>query len=151
LITSVKNINKCSLRHRRPLLQKNLGRGSPFNVSYQNWSSPQKPLGQLQSNFCGMIQNCVRWSRLPTKMVTKLKLWGPSWSKGRTAGHIFGREPSNDYFIKILFLLSKWFQTRRFLCEFPIGSYVKLSDFLWTLNFCQFWPIMQIRKKGGWN
>ena len=23
--------------------------------------------------------------------------------------------------------------------------------FLWTLNFCRFWPIMQIRKKGGWN
>ena len=42
--------------------------------------------------------------------------------------HIFGREPSNDYFIKILFLLSKWFQTRRFLWEFPIGSYVKLSS-----------------------
>ena len=37
------------------------------------------------------------------------------WSKGRTAGHIFGREPSNDYFIKILFLLSKWFQTRRWV------------------------------------
>jgi hypothetical protein len=53
----------------------------------------------------------------------------PSWSKGRTAGHIFGREPSNDYFIKILFLLSKRFQTRRFLREFPIGSYVKLSSF----------------------
>jgi hypothetical protein len=33
----------------------------------------------------------------------------------------FGREPSNDYFINILFLLSKWFQTRRFLWEFPIG------------------------------
>ncbi len=30
------------------------------------------------------------------------------------ARHIFGREPSNDYFIKIFFLLSKWFQTRRF-------------------------------------
>jgi hypothetical protein len=29
--------------------------------------------------------------------------------------------------IKILFLLSKWFQTRRFLWEFPIGFYVKLS------------------------
>ena len=40
----------------------------------------------------------------------------------------FGREPSNDYFIKILFLLSKWFQTKRFLWEFPIGSYVKLSS-----------------------
>ena len=23
--------------------------------------------------------------------------------------------------------------------------------FLWSLNFCPFWPIMQIRKKGGWN
>jgi hypothetical protein len=41
---------------------------------------------------------------------------------------MFGREPSNDYFIKIFFLLSKWFQTRRFLWEFPIGSYVKLSS-----------------------
>jgi hypothetical protein len=39
----------------------------------------------------------------------------------------FGREPSNDYFLKILFLLSKWFQTRRFLWEFPKGFYVKLS------------------------
>ena len=39
----------------------------------------------------------------------------------------FGREPSNDYLIKILFLLSKWFQIRRFLWEFPLGSYVKLS------------------------
>jgi hypothetical protein len=46
----------------------------------------------------------------------------------RTAGHIFGREPSNDYFIKILFLLSKWFQKRRLLWEFPIGSHVKLSS-----------------------
>ena len=51
-----------------------------------------------------------------------------NWTKGRTARHIFGREPSNDYFIKILFLLSKWFQTKRFLWEFPIGSYVKLSS-----------------------
>jgi hypothetical protein len=27
-----------------------------------------------------------------------------------------------------LFLLSKWFQKRRFLWEFPIGTYVKLSS-----------------------
>jgi hypothetical protein len=27
-----------------------------------------------------------------------------------------------------VFLLSEWFQTRRFLWEFPIGSYVKLSS-----------------------
>jgi hypothetical protein len=26
-----------------------------------------------------------------------------------------------------------------------------ITEFLWTLNFCLFWPIMQIRKKGGWN
>jgi hypothetical protein len=35
------------------------------------------------------------------------------WS-GRIAGHIFGRESSNDYFIKMLLLLSKWFQTKDF-------------------------------------
>ena len=40
----------------------------------------------------------------------------------RGRDHNFGRGPSNDYFIKV------WFQTRRFLCEFPIGSYVKLSS-----------------------
>ena len=57
----------------------------------------------------------------------------------------FGREPSNDYFIKILFLLSKWFQTRRFLLEFPIGSYVKLSPAVAAILVCvlkyrtQFW------------
>jgi hypothetical protein len=54
--------------------------------------------------------------------------WWPSWLEVGITGHIFGREPSNDYFIKMLFLLSKWFQTRRFLWEFPIGSYVKLSS-----------------------
>jgi hypothetical protein len=48
--------------------------------------------------------------------------------EGPNRGHIFGREPSNDYFIKILFLLSKWYQTKRFLWEFSIVSYVKLSS-----------------------
>ena len=53
-------------------------------------------------------------------------------------GHLGGRvwlpdtileeDPSNDYFIKVWFQLSNWFQTRRFFCEFPIGSYVKLSS-----------------------
>jgi hypothetical protein len=37
-----------------------------------------------------------------TKRIKKIKK--QNWSKGRPAGHIFGREPSNDYFIKILFL-----------------------------------------------
>jgi hypothetical protein len=52
----------------------------------------------------------------------------PSWSEGGTTRHNFRRGPSNDYFIKVWFQLSNWFQTRRFLCEFPIGSYVKLSS-----------------------
>jgi hypothetical protein len=46
----------------------------------------------------------------------------PSWLVGGTTRHNFGRWPSNDYFIKV------WFQKKRFLCEFPIGSYVKLSS-----------------------
>jgi hypothetical protein len=49
------------------------------------------------------------------------------WSDGETTRHNFGRGPSNDYFIKGWFQLSNWFQTRRFVWEFPIGSYVKLS------------------------
>ena len=60
-------------------------------------------------------------------MLSKVRMWGSSWSKGRTAASIFGREPSNDYFITVQFLLSKWFQTRRFYWEFPIGFNVKLS------------------------
>jgi hypothetical protein len=73
-----------------------------------------------------------------SSLLKLVRLWGPSWSKGRTAGQIFGREPSNDYFIKILFLLSKWFQKRRFLWEFPIGSYVKLSSAYITGFFMKF-------------
>jgi hypothetical protein len=43
-----------------------------------------------------------------------------SWSEGGITRHNFGRGPSNDYFIKAWFQLSNWFQTRRFLCEFPL-------------------------------
>jgi hypothetical protein len=38
---------------------------------------------------------------------------------GNSHKHSFPHKP---------FQLSNWFQTRRFLCEFPIGSYVKLSS-----------------------
>ena len=40
----------------------------------------------------------------------------------------FGRGPSKDHSIKVLLQLAQWFLRRRFLCEFPIGSYVKLSS-----------------------
>jgi hypothetical protein len=42
-------------------------------------------------------------------------------------GHKFGRGPSKDHSTKVWLQLAQWF-LRRFLCEFPIGSYVKLSS-----------------------
>ena len=63
----------------------------------------------------------------------------PSWSEGRTTRHNFGRGPSNDYLIKVWFQLSNWFQTRRFLCEFPIGSYVRLWGPSWSKGRTHFW------------
>ena len=43
-------------------------------------------------------------------------------------GHNFGRGASKDHSNKVLLQLAQWFLRRRFLCEFPIGSYVKLSS-----------------------
>jgi hypothetical protein len=54
-------------------------------------------------------------------MATKLKIEkrGDEFKK---------KSSSNDYLIKVWLQLSNWFQTRRFLWEFPMGSYVKLSS-----------------------
>ena len=43
-------------------------------------------------------------------------------------GHNCGRGPSKDHSTKVWLHLAQWFLRRRFLCEFPIGSYVKLSS-----------------------
>jgi hypothetical protein len=43
-------------------------------------------------------------------------------------GHKFGRGPSKDHSTKVWLQLAQWFLRRRFLCQFPIGSYVKLSS-----------------------
>jgi hypothetical protein len=40
----------------------------------------------------------------------------------------FWKGPSNDHSTKVWWQLAQWFLKRRFLCEFPIGSYVKLSS-----------------------
>ena len=45
----------------------------------------------------------------------------------RITGHNFGRGPSKDHSTKDWLQLAQWFLRRRFLYEFPIGSYVKLS------------------------
>jgi hypothetical protein len=55
------------------------------------------------------FQNCVRWSRLP--MATKLNI-----------------EKRGDEIWKKSSELAQWFLRRRFSCEFPIGSYLKLSS-----------------------
>ena len=52
----------------------------------------------------------------------------PSWSEGGTTGHNFGWGPSKDHSTKVWMQLAQWFLRRRFLCEFPIGSYVKVSS-----------------------
>ena len=54
--------------------------------------------------------------------------WRPSWLEVEITGHIFGRGPSKDHSNKVWLQLAQWFLRRRFLCEFPIGSYVKLSS-----------------------
>ena len=54
--------------------------------------------------------------------------WQPSWLEVGIAGHIIGRGPSKDHSTKVWLQLAQWFLRRRFLCEFPIGSYVKRSS-----------------------
>ena len=54
--------------------------------------------------------------------------WRPSWLEIGITGHIFGRVPSKDHSTNAWLQLAQWFLRRRFLCEFPIGFYVKLSS-----------------------
>jgi hypothetical protein len=54
--------------------------------------------------------------------------WRPSWLEVGITGHNFGRGPSKDHSTKVWLQLAQWFLRRRFICEFPIGSYVKLSS-----------------------
>jgi hypothetical protein len=54
--------------------------------------------------------------------------WWPSWLEVGITGHNFGRGPSKDHSTKVWLQLALWFLRRRFLWEFPIGSYVKLSS-----------------------
>ena len=53
--------------------------------------------------------------------------WRPSWLEVGITGHNFGRGPSKDHFTNVWLQLAQWFLRKRFLCEFPIGSYVKLQ------------------------
>jgi hypothetical protein len=54
--------------------------------------------------------------------------WRPSWLEVGITGQKFERGPSKDHSTKVWLQLAQWFLRRRFLCEFPIGSYVKLGS-----------------------
>ena len=56
--------------------------------------------------------------------------WRPSWLKVGITEHNFGRGPSKDHSTKVWLQLAQWFLRRRFLCEYSIGSYVRLSSAL---------------------
>ena len=55
-------------------------------------------------------------------------VWWPSWLEVGITGHNFGRGVSKDHSTNVLLQLAQWFLRRRFVCKFPIGSYVKLSS-----------------------
>ena len=57
----------------------------------------------------------------------------PAWLEVGITGHNFGRGPSKDHSTKVWLQLAQWFLRRRFLCEFPIESYVKLSSAVGTI------------------
>jgi hypothetical protein len=80
-------------------------------MKFKKKSSPLKLLSQSQPNFAEMI---LGWSS--SKIVSGI------------SGHTFGRGPSKDHSTKVWWQLAQWFLRRRFLCELPIGSYVKLSS-----------------------
>jgi hypothetical protein len=52
--------------------------------------------------------------------------WPTSWLEVGITGHIFRRGPPKDHSNRVWLQLAQWFLKRRFLCEFPIGFYVKL-------------------------
>jgi hypothetical protein len=54
--------------------------------------------------------------------------WRPPWLEVGITGHNFGRGPSKDHSTKAWLQLAQWFRRRRFLCQFPLGSYVKQSS-----------------------
>ena len=101
-------------------------------------SSPLKLLSQSQPNFAEMI---LRWS--PFKIVSVSAVLYPRWppllkieisSNGQNCSILSQKVPKFELYKHNDELFNIYY-----------------GIFLWTLNFYRLWPIMQIRKKGGWN
>ena len=101
--------------------------------------SPRKLLSQSQPNFAEMI---LRWS--PFKILAVSAVLYPRWppllkieisSNGQNCSILSQKVPKFELYKHNDELFNIYY-----------------GIFLWTLNFYRFWPIMQIRKKGGgWN
>ena len=98
-------------------------------------SSPLKLLRQSQANFAEMIFN-----RSPFKIVSVSAVLYPRWppilkieisSNGQNCSILSQKVPKFELYKHNDELFNIYY-----------------GIFLWTLNFCLFWPIMQIRKKG---
>ena len=98
-------------------------------------SSPLKLLCQSQPNFAEMI---LGWS--PFKIVSVSAVLYPRWptllkieisSNGQNCSILSQKVPKFELYKHNVELFNIYY-----------------GIFLWTLNFCLFWPIMQIRKKG---
>ena len=101
-------------------------------------SSPLKLLSQSQPNFAEMI---FRWS--PFKIVSVSTVLYPGWP-----ALLKIEISSNGQNCSILSQKVSKFELYKHndeLFNIYYGSFYEL----WT--FTDFWPIMQIRKKGGWN
>ena len=101
-------------------------------------SSPLKLLSQSQPNFSEMI---LGWS--PFKIVSVSAVFYPRWPP------LLKIEISSNG--QNCFILSQKVPKFELYQHNDELFNIYYGIFLWTLNFCLFWPIMQIRKKGGWN
>jgi hypothetical protein len=100
-------------------------------------SSPLKLLCQSQPNFAEMI---LGWS--PLKIVSISAVLYPRWPPWQKI-EIY----SNGQNCSILSQKVPKFELYKHNDE-PFNIYYGI---VYERNFCLFWPIMQIRKKGGWN
>ena len=115
-------------------------------------SSPLKLLSQSQPNFAEMI---LRWS--PFKIVSVSTVLYPWWPP---TGRYWRTCPVSMMAAITKIEISSNGQNCSILSQkVPKFELYKHNDelfniyyviFLWTLNFYRFWPIMQIKKKGGW-
>ena len=84
----------------------------------------------ISANFCSDWLSSFRGEDffLISSPLFLFLAWRPSWLDVGITGQKFGRGPSKDHSTKVWLQLAEWFLRRRFLCEFPIRSYVKLSS-----------------------